>query len=146
MLVLDVLAVCCGVITVDKKKNFRVASRSRVESYATLCTKNHGRRSSLCWKRQLIHTRCYAAGELLQLLCRHRSSSIFAAFLHSSRVFSRPPVPPPLLNREEKAAEGGAIRYRKDGGIDSEGGDGAPAEIYWLGVIDVLQVRRKTKL
>ena len=36
--------------------------------------------------------------------------------------------------------QAGAIRYRKDGGIDSEGGDGAQ-EVYWLGVIDVLQVR-----
>eukprot|EP00903_Cladosiphon_okamuranus_P014087 g13094.t1 len=40
---------------------------------------------------------------------------------------------------------GGAIRYRKDGGIEAEGEDGAPREIYWLGVIDVLQVYTNLK-
>ncbi|CAM9478500.1 unnamed protein product [Ectocarpus sp. 6 AP-2014] len=38
----------------------------------------------------------------------------------------------------------GAMRFRPDGGIDSEG-DQDPKEIYWLGVIDVLQVYTNMK-
>lgn len=81
------------------------------------------------------------------------SANIHAADLGRLTAFHqlpRFPTPPQRGRRGDAIAGADAkspvaertIQYRQDGGIDSaELDDGNPREVYWLGVIDVLQVR-----